>query len=302
MMKHPASAAESDLLPGADDVTFYREHGYWVSPPVLDPGFIDEVIAATERFYSGVVDEGPPVPDHCLPTGAYTDDIRKHDYASLHCAALARLVREPLIGAMAARLAGTPEIRLWHDQLIYKPAEVEGTFSRIGWHTDRQYWTTCSSSNMITAWVPFHDTDEDVGTLVMLDGSHRWSHEVDAACTSNAREQDMTSVEARLAATGHELRKVSLNLAKGQVSFHHMATYHGSGGNHTDRPRRSISIHLQDQVNRYAAVRTRDGSLAAHPVDALCRQVEGAPDYTDPDYFPVLWPSQRERTARSDQA
>lgn len=280
-----------DVLPAADDVDFYREHGYWVSPPVLDGSLIDQVVEATEAFYAGVVDDGPHVPPHCIPNGQYSPGIRKHDYASLRCAGLARLVRAPIIGAIAARLAGTAEIRLWHDQLIYKPAEIEGTFSRIGWHTDRQYWDTCSSDDMITAWVPFHDTDDDIGTLVMLDGSHAWSQDVDATSTSTAIEQDMDGVEARLRSAGRPLRKVSLNLVKGQVSFHHMRTYHGSGGNRTDRPRRSVSIHLQDEANRFVRRPLPDGTDAAHPVDALCRRTDGVPDYTDPDYFPVLWRS-----------
>lgn len=292
----PSSSIVPELLPSAEDVASYREHGYWVSPPVLDAQLIDEAVDATEAFYAGMTDEGPHVPPTSLPNGQDAPGIRKHDYASLRCAGLGRLVREPIIGAMAARLAGTAEIRLWHDQLIYKPPEVEGTFSRIGWHTDRQYWDTCSSDNMITAWVPFHDTDDDIGTLVVLDGSHRWSEQVDAATTSTAREQDMDGVEARLRSAGQPLRKVSLDLTKGQVSFHHMRTYHGSGGNRTDRARRSVSIHLQDEGNRFVRRPLRDGAEAAHPVDSLCKRVGGVPDYTDPDYFPVLWRSNPDQT------
>ena len=73
------------------------------------------------------------------------------------------------------------EIRLWHDQLLYKPAERtlpdQGTVN-VGWHTDRQYWRTCASADMLTAWVPFHDVGEREGAVSFVDGSHRWDDDV----------------------------------------------------------------------------------------------------------------------------
>jgi ectoine hydroxylase-related dioxygenase (phytanoyl-CoA dioxygenase family) len=80
-----------------------------------------------------------------------------------------------------------------------------------------------------------------------------------------------------------------VNLEKGQVSFHHCLTIHGSGPNRGTAPRRSIAVHLQDEANRWQEFRFKQGRLATHANDQLVRQINGAPDYTDPDFCPVLY-------------
>jgi ectoine hydroxylase-related dioxygenase (phytanoyl-CoA dioxygenase family) len=102
--------------------------------------------------------------------GEYGEGLRKHDYSSFFRAELATLACHPLIGAVAARLTGSPYIRLWHDQLLYKPPVRRAC---VGWHTDRQYWLSCTSDEMLTAWIPFHDCPPDMGAIAFIDGSHR---------------------------------------------------------------------------------------------------------------------------------
>ena len=45
------------------------------------------------------------------------------------------------------------------------------------------------------------------------------------------------------------------------MSFHHCRTYHGSGANRSDRPRRAVSLHLQDGDNEYRAYPLADGGV-----------------------------------------
>jgi len=44
----------------------------------------------------------------------------------------------------------------------------------VPWHFDAHYWASCTSQNMLTAFIPFHDCDEEMGTITMVDGSHEW--------------------------------------------------------------------------------------------------------------------------------
>ncbi len=82
----------------------------------------------------------------------------------------------PLIGAIGAKLARSPAIRLLDDQLIWKPSAAENAAHTVtGWHADRAYWATCSSDNLITAWIPFHDVPLERAPLAVMAGSHRWS-------------------------------------------------------------------------------------------------------------------------------
>lgn len=282
------SPEQEALLPSDDDVRQYHERGFYHSKPIFTDAEIDAALAGSERFYAGNVDDpGFPLPDRFLPTGNY-DGLRKNDYASLMNRELAVLVRHPLLAAIAAKLARTPEIRLWHDQLLYKPTEDPDKPANVGWHTDRGYWKTCSSPAMLTAWIPFHDCDEQMGTIMMVDGSQRWPDNTEGL---NFFSSDLDGLEKKFNTGGRPVVKVPMNLKKGEVSFHNCLTIHGSGPNRSSRPRRSIAVHLQDRSNRWVEYHFADGRLAAHDNDTLVRKnADGHPDYADPNVCPTLYP------------
>jgi ectoine hydroxylase-related dioxygenase (phytanoyl-CoA dioxygenase family) len=267
-------ALDENLLPGADDVAFYCEHGWWISPVILPADVLDAAERGMSRYYAGDLD----TPDEAW-SAPPAEGLRKNDYASLHVRELAQLVAQPLIAATAARLAGTDSIRLWHDQLLCKPVDAAGTPANVGWHTDRQYWQSCTSERMLTAWVGFHDVDEAGGSVSFLDGSHRWD-----VSGLDFFSQDLAGLGAQITGQGHSLDIRPTRMRRGQVSFHHCRTVHGSGPNHGAAPRRSLAIHLQPGDNRH-----RPGTVG-HGNDRLVRTRDGAPDYTDPDICPQLWP------------
>jgi hypothetical protein len=277
------------LLPSDEDVRFYQEHGYYHSKTLFSSEEIDAVLAASERFYAGEVDEPPvqaPYLDRFRPKTPYGAGLRKSDQSSMFSHGLRRLVTHPLLGAVAARLSGSPRIRLWHDQLLYKPPQDPLKPTNVGWHTDRGYWKTCTSPDMLTAWIPFHDCDAQMGTITMIDGSQRWP---DNTNNLDFFSSDLDGLERKFSTGGQPILKVPMNLLKGQVSFHNCLTIHGSGPNYSAQPRRSIAVHLQDESNRYQSYHYPDGRPARHDLDELCRKVDGVPDYTDPDFCPVLY-------------
>ena len=274
------------LLPTDDDVAAYAEHGYWLSGAIVPDGVLDAAERGMERFYAG--DHDAPFPgrtrydDYDWQPGQ--EGLRKNDYAAQQVRELLALATLPIIGAVAARLAGDAPIRLWHDQLLYKPTEQPGAEANVGWHTDRQYWSTCTSTTMLTAWVPFHPCDAETGTITMIDGSHRWEDVGDLDFFDGRFEG------ADHAPAGQEAVQVPAVLRRGQVSFHHNRTIHGSGPNRSARPRRSMAIHLQVGENRWQDVAPAPGKEAYHRNDELAPRVDGVPDYADPRLFPQLWP------------
>jgi hypothetical protein len=274
-----------DGLPTAADVAAYRDHGFWLSGIVLPGDVLDAAERGMQRFYAGERDR--PGPAGIESEGWHPEHgnvLRKNDYASLRIDELAALVAFPAIGAIAARLSGAAGVRLWHDQLLYKPVDEPGPPANVGWHTDRQYWESCTSQEMLTAWVPFHDVDARAGSITFVDASHRWE-----TTGLDFFESDIERQEAELAAAGRTLVKVPAVLERGRVSFHNCRTIHGSGPNHGAQPRRSMAIHLQPADNRHQRHALGDGTLAEHRNDSLCRRAGDGPDYTDPALFPVLW-------------
>ena len=290
MTSRVAGVLDAELIdriaPGPDDIAHFQELGWWVSPPVLD----DETIAAAsrgaERIYAGEFDT--PLPDGRTQVGwrpADGDVLRKNDEASLLVHDLRAVTFNPIIGLIASRLAGVGSIRLWHDQLLYKPSLPAGAAPpNVGWHTDRQYWMAASSTSMLTGWVPFHDVREEHGPVMFVDGSHRWEGVV-----GDFWNTDLGALSAlvadRNAHVSHAL------VPKGGISFHHCRTIHGSGPNTSGQPRRAIAVHLQDGANHFARYQHADATIASHGLDELVRRTaDGDPDYADPQVCPQLWP------------
>jgi ectoine hydroxylase-related dioxygenase (phytanoyl-CoA dioxygenase family) len=277
------------LLPTDQDVARYQECGYYLSPVILSEEEIDAAVAGSERFYAGdVTDPGIAALERYRPTGTVPDGLRKNDYASFFCPELAALTRQPILGAIAARLTGSTSIRLWHDQLLYKPTDRPEKQARVGWHTDRQYWMCCRSDAMLTAWIPFHDCNEAMGSIAFVDGSNRWT---EPSKGLNFFSNDLEAIEQGFASGDRPVVKTTMTFRKGQVSFHNCRTIHGSGPNVLAAPRRAIAVHLQDEANHYREYVREDGQLARHNNNALCRQADGVPDYTDPAICPVLYRS-----------
>jgi ectoine hydroxylase-related dioxygenase (phytanoyl-CoA dioxygenase family) len=288
---------ERSLLPSTDDVEFYAEHGWYLSKKLFTDAEVDELVAASERYYAGERDRRLPLQP---PKLAYWDpskgDVQRHnDYVHYEHDGLASLLRKPLIGAVAAALAGADEIRVFQSTLIYKPPIAAEPTNIVPWHFDKHYWSPSTSDKMLTAFIPFHDCGEEMGTITMVDGSHRWQEiGSDDTVTRHFAERDGSDLErvlAENAAYNHaEVVKVPMIIPKGHMSFHHCRTYHGSSGNHSGRPRRAISFHLQDGDNAHRPFVLSTGEVLTYNHDLLVRRLpDGRPDYSDPDFCPVLW-------------
>jgi ectoine hydroxylase-related dioxygenase (phytanoyl-CoA dioxygenase family) len=213
-------------------------------------------------------------------TGA--DKLRKNDYSTLVVPELNALLRKPVLGAIAALLCGE-DVRLWHDQLLYKPPSDLAAPQSVGWHTDHGYWQSCTSDQMLTAWVPFTAMDETIGTISFVEGSLHWPENNHL----NFFSSDLDGLEQQFNSGGAEVVKVPAVLTRGQVTFHHCRTIHGSGPNLTDAPRRSIALHLQPASNSHRAIGSY-GQAVGHSNDELTRDADGHPNYADPTYCPTV--------------
>ncbi|MEU6097826.1 phytanoyl-CoA dioxygenase family protein [Streptomyces sp. NPDC047079] len=289
------------LLPDDSDIAFYAEHGWWLSPKLLTDDEVDTLREASERFYAGHRDRHlPRRPKRLSYWVPEMGDIQRHnDYIHYEDDTIGAILRKPLIGAVAARLAETDAIRIFQATLIYKPPRREEKSNVVPWHFDRDYWATSTSVDMLTAFVPLHDCNVEMGTIEMIDGSHRWKELDRSAVTARHFAEIRHEADAALQATaeynGATIKKVPVEIPKGCMSFHHCRVYHGSGPNRSSQPRRAISLHLQDSANEYREWSLADGSTAEYNHDVLVRRTaDGRPDYADPEFCPTIWRERRD--------
>lgn len=278
----------SSEIPSPADVAFYREHGWWVSPRIVPEPLLDDAAAALGRFYAGDRDhELDPLAVSRDWTPDRGDVLRLNSYVSMQMDAIAVLVRFPELGRMASHLSGSPRMRLFRDSVFFKPPLLAASNTMVGWHVDRAYWLSCTSESMLTAWIPLQDSDASNGTLSVIDGSHQWSEHTDLR---TFEDQDLAALERRFRPGRAPVREVALRVPRGAVSFHHCRTIHGSRANTSDQARVAVTVHMQDDGNRYRVAWDHENKRVHHLNDFLCQRTpEGDPDYSDPAVFPLLW-------------
>jgi hypothetical protein len=153
-----------------------------------------------------------------------------------------QLVHSPRLARIAAELLGVDGVRLYHDQALYK--ETGGGITP--WHADQYYWPF-STDRCCTIWIPLQSTPVEMGPLAFAVGSHRLEvgRDLPISDESEARMQEA------IAAQGFEVSIAPYEL--GDASFHLGWTFHRANPNHTEIPRRAMTIIYVDADMRIAS-------------------------------------------------
>lgn len=272
--------AERQYKITAQDKERFNRDGYWISPKLIDDEQIERLRNAQARIWSGDYD-GDGVPMHPLRLSDNPDALRKFDNGWWINDEVYKTVTDQLIGHLSADLLDTDEIRLWHDQVLYKPGIGDRTSEsgNVGWHQDYGYWQSSDTSEMITVWIALQDTDLTNGGMMTILGSHKWGLIPDSDSFFN---QDMEVLKQKYA-DGRDWVEEPCILKAGQASFHHGLTFHGSGPNFTNDPRLAIVAHVMKGGTSY-----RSGVQQHSNVRLLGpRPVDGQPFANG--FFPVLY-------------
>lgn len=174
-----------------------------------------------------------------------------------------------------AQLAGTDTLRVWHDQIQYKPPVTGGP---TAWHQDHPAWPIIQPADLISAWVALDDATIENGCMWMVPGSHKWGNH-DKYLTADSKfmpvheKPELLPKEANVEAVPFEIKK-------GQVGFHHCLTWHGSPNNESQRKRRAIAVHYMPGYTRYEPT-------GAHPMEQFI-EVKPGEIITD-ESFPVVY-------------
>lgn len=160
--------------------------------------------------------------------------------------AYATLIAHPKIVEDIAQFTGANRLRIFHDQIIYKPAESGGIH---WWHQDAPLWPIIRPMTEVTAWVALDDVDESNGCMSMVPGSHHWGNNIDFLRSLRDEEFDLLPAEFE----GHQVKIERCPVKKGDVHYHHALTWHGSLANTSGRPRRANAIIYMTGETRYVA-------------------------------------------------
>jgi ectoine hydroxylase-related dioxygenase (phytanoyl-CoA dioxygenase family) len=208
--------------------------------------------------------------------------IRKIDAAWWINDRVLQFATNPLVGKIGAALMDTKEVRLWHDQVVWKPGQGASGSSRsgnVGWHQDYSYWKSCSATNMCTAWIALQDTDQRNGCMYSIAGSHKWGL-IDQE--EAFYDTDMEKLKRQFSQPGKAWVEEPCILKKGQVSFHHSLCFHGSGPNLTNQPRLSVIAHLMCAEARYLGPIQKHSEIIFYP-----RPKKGE-KFRD-EFHPLMW-------------
>lgn len=219
----------------------YKRSGFVNGGPIIDEATVqvlqDEVLRVIEDR------NNPALPQPVRLVNLSGDDTQPiWQIVNIYEAspAFRALVTNPQLAEMAAQLTGAKELRIWHDQVQYKPKALGG---RLGWHQDSPLWQNLMPKDQqITAWIALDDAEADNGCMYMVPGSHKWGDKMQTI-------HDMAGQGYQLPERfeGELLQLIMCPVRRGHVHFHHSLTWHGSGPNHSNRPRRAIGVHFMTE-------------------------------------------------------
>jgi len=159
--------------------------------------------------------------------------------------AFRKLAYNPKIVEEVAQLTAADELRIWHDQIQYKPAEVGGVNR---WHQDSPYWPILRpKTSQLTAWVALDEVDESNGCMRMVPKSFRWGNQIEFLHTLEGLDSMPSSFD------GSNIQVTLCPVRKGHIHYHHSLTWHASHANTSRNPRRAIGIHYMTAETQYDA-------------------------------------------------
>ena len=233
----------------------YHRDGYIVLDKVVTESEMATFEPLYDEFIDGkVTDMGR---DFCDMSGPYG---RKFEDFQLVNAVLPRKYRAELKNnifekrteSIAKQLIGA-QVELDYDQFLAKRPRKGG--AAFAWHQDLGYWPTGTPDTITTTCsLALDDADKENGCLQVVPGSHLEkglrSHRPMLAVvgdTGNREESHTLTIDLR-----EDDEVTLLPVKRGSISVHNEKIVHGSGGNQSDRWRRTYIIaHRSRQTVKY---------------------------------------------------
>jgi ectoine hydroxylase-related dioxygenase (phytanoyl-CoA dioxygenase family) len=255
-----------------EQVQSFHRDGFLAGVQVLN----DDQVEALRAELTGLME--PSHPSHQLFHEFHSNESANPDTILFHALgawrtgpALHDVLWSPAFLVAASQLLNGP-VRFWHDQLFCKPAHHGGV---VAWHQDYSYWTRTQPMQHLSCWIALDDSTRDNGCLYYVPGSHNWN-----LLPVTGLAGDMNEIMTVLSEEQKEaFRPVPIEIKRGQCSFHHPLTVHGSYENRSNRPRRATLVNAFRDGVRSASDEPLLNGVPAIPKD---HKMEGR-------FFPLLF-------------
>lgn len=269
-----------------EQIDFFAENGYLRYGRVLDMSAVEELRDALDNVIAiemaGGDDSAPEfkyghrrgdavsaVDDRPRPIIQYINMWKREP-------AYERLLHHPIISGVACALLDTPQVRLWHDQIISKPPEENGHFR---FHQDFYLWPL-RDPQILTCWLALDDATPENGCMHVVPGSHAdprfglesYAAELEARAAAEAEGREAKESDRQKMA--HEPVSIGkpIELKAGECMFHHCLNFHATPANVTNRQRRAhVMIFMAEWV------RTKLDQSSQHPLIPLFEVGDGEP-------------------------
>lgn len=225
-----------------EQLDFFAAQGYLKFGPLLEPKEIEALRAEYDEVFRQAV-EGNSFRNLSLDDGgdakqkaAATKQMLQICQMCERSLAFRKLLYDTRVLDAVQDLIG-PNIMLFHDQALSKPARTGGA---VSWHQDNGYWR-CRPANLVSCWMTLDDADVANGAMQVIPGSHLkpvW-HDKNEETNALLKIKDVD-----------ESKAVVVDLPAGGAMFHHCQTLHYTAPNTTDRPRRAFAIHFMTPGTR----------------------------------------------------
>ncbi len=239
-----------------EDVAFFLENGYVRFDDVLND---EEVRVLQQGLEKARAERRGFVRDLAEDGGANDGGARKDRILQMlnlweMYPEFEAYVKGGRIARMAARLAGSEEIYLYHDQALVKEP---GPSAASPWHQDQPYWPS-KEPGMISCWMALDDVTVERGCMQFIPGSHKWGEFPPIGFVGEGPAlKDYLSQEQNT-----RWNPVPVELEAGDCTFHHGLTFHYTNPNTTDHVRRAlVAIFIPEGIT-YAADEKMDNPFS----------------------------------------
>jgi Phytanoyl-CoA dioxygenase (PhyH) len=201
-----------------NQITQYQRDGYLAPLPALTPREAAELREKLETFEAGA--------------GRLAGKLRQKSH--LLFTWLNDLIRHERILDAVEDVIG-PNILCWGTSFFIKEPR---TRSFVSWHQDSTYWGL-DPADIVTAWVALSPSTEQNGAMRVVPGSHTMAQ---VPHQDTFRPENLLSRGQEVMVDVDASQAVTLSLAPGQMSLHHVRLIHGSEPNPSDQRRIGFAI------------------------------------------------------------